>query len=147
MKQFFKKMVQNKQTWFENYEKGIIPTSNQQTAFNLRILTLYECDLELVKLIWNVSRHSLEKLNVAMYYQPQYTSQQTEDFDELQKLIVGVKGRSYREGIYTVDGQVVREDVLAVKAREGMSVLKKLNICSTWYTLKLPKVAVDDQND
>lgn len=69
------------------------------------------------------------------------------DFDELQKLIVGVKGRAYREGIYTVDGQVVREDVLAIKAREGMTQLQKLNFCSTWYTLKLPKEAVDNQND
>ena len=72
-------MAKNKELWEENRglalckqqgSFGDLVVSKSTNAYNLKNLTLYECDLETVKLIWQVARHSLEKLSFAQYYQP-----------------------------------------------------------------------------
>ena len=71
-------MAANKQAWEQN--KGLALYKQQGSlddlvvnksllAYNLKNLTIYECDIEVIQLLWNICRDTLEKLSFSQFYQ------------------------------------------------------------------------------
>ena len=98
----------------------------------LKCLSVYECDIQLFKLISDVCAPSLESLTIAKWYQPSNAYDtakdmklKDEDFQEVRSILVG-----------GTNGRTVK-----------FSKLERFNFCSTWFTLDFQKEEINEQND
>lgn len=102
----------------------------------VKILSIYECDIKLLKLIRDSQASCLERLTITYWHQPGSNriveddlKLKNEDLNQIQMCLGGV-----------------RNDLTQPLIKK-FSKLEMFNFCSTWFDFKISKEAINEQND
>ena len=108
----------------------------QRSAMKLKILSVYECDIKLLKIIRDSQAENLERLSIAYWHQPGSTlvaeedkRLKDEDLNQIQMCLGGVRTQ------------------LTQPCLKKFTKLEMFNFCSTWFDFTVWKDVIDEQND
>ena len=102
---------------------------------SLKTLSIYECDLSLLKMIAETQAQSLERLTIAAWHQPGTKPNQTKE-ENISLNTEDLKGIQMCLG-------GVRED-LTLPAVNKFTKLEMLSFCATWFDFKVEREVIDE---